>query len=64
MIRHQTVPDGGRFTVGGVVGRRACEIGTVVGILALKHAIGYEVVLRFDDGKTNTFEPHQLFPAR
>lgn len=63
MVQYEVVSDGPRFTVAGYKGRRAGEIGTVVGILSLKHVPGYEVVLRFSDNKTDSFNPYQLFPV-
>ncbi|WP_415907033.1 hypothetical protein [Oleiharenicola sp. Vm1] len=55
-------PASGRWRVGGV-GRRANEIGEEVAIVGLKHASSHEVVLRFPDGKLDSFSPIDLFPA-
>lgn len=44
-------------------GRRGRQIGMSVGVIALRHAAGYEVVLQFPDGKLDSFNPHDLFPV-
>jgi hypothetical protein len=43
--------------------RRAMQIGEQVGLVGLPHSGGYEVWLRFADGKMDSFNPHELFPA-
>lgn len=45
------------------VGRRAYEVGRVLGSLSIRHARGYAIVLQFPDGKIETFDPMGLFPA-
>lgn len=49
--------------VGGIFGRRAGQIGRFIGTIGLRHVAGYEIVLQFPDGKMDTFNPHDLFPA-
>lgn len=63
LIRYEEVANGQRWLVGGVGGRRSGEVGECIGILALRHAEGYEVVLKFPDGKIDSFAPLALFPA-
>lgn len=63
LIRWEPTENGGYWQVGGFGGRRSGEVGRCVGIIALKHAGGYEVALEFEDGKVETFVPLSLFPA-
>lgn len=63
MVRYEEVPDGTWYRVGSG-DSRAGGIGQVIGILALKHSPGYEVVLQLTDGKVDTFSPLQLFPMQ
>lgn len=56
------IPDPQRRRVAGM-GRRGQQVGTEVGIIALRHSAGYEVVLQFADGKLDSFNPHELFPV-
>lgn len=62
LVKYEPMPNGGVVRVLGV-GRRSSEIGQCIGIISLKHASGYEVVVRFDDGKIETFSPMGLAPA-
>jgi hypothetical protein len=62
LVRYEVLPDGAEWRVGGVGGRRAGEVGKAIGILALRHGSGYEVVLQFADGAMDTFQPHTVFP--
>lgn len=36
--------------------------GDLVGVIRLTHSGGYEVLLRGDDGKVTSHNPHSLFP--
>ena len=60
-VRFEETPNGGRYRV-GPGDRRAGHTGKVIGVISLKHADGYEVVLQLDDGKIDSFAPMQLFP--
>ncbi|MBV7542167.1 hypothetical protein [Acidovorax sp. sic0104] len=62
LVRYEAIDNGQWYRV-GPGDKRAGNIGQVVGILALKHAQGYEVVLRLLSGEVDTFSPLQLFPA-
>lgn len=53
-----------RFQVGGVDGRRSGEVGLCLGVISLRHAGGYEVLLEFPDGKVESFAPMALFPMQ
>lgn len=46
----------------GNTGRRTGQIGRAVAIIGFKHAPGYEIVLRFSDGKMASFTPFDLYP--
>lgn len=37
--------------------------GDLVGVIRLTHSGGYEVLLRDDDGKVTSHNPHALFPV-
>ena len=63
LVHYEVFNTGQRWQVAGFGGRRSGQIGVAIGTLALKHAGGYEVVLRFPDGKIDTFAPMSLFPA-
>ncbi|WP_395736305.1 hypothetical protein [Prosthecobacter sp.] len=43
--------------------RRGGQIGIAIASIGLKHSQGYVVVLQFDDGKIDSFNPHMLSPA-
>lgn len=45
-----------------VAASRTC--GTALGVIRLKHARGYEVLLRHDDGTITSHNPHSLFPEK
>lgn len=62
LVRFEAITNGQQWRVGGV-GVRSGQTGRAVGIIALKHSAGYEVVLRFADGKHDTFSPMTLFPV-
>lgn len=62
LVHYEVFNNGARWIVGGM-GRRGGQIGVAIGSLALKHAGGYEIVLRFPDGKIDSFSPMALFPA-
>lgn len=51
------------WRVSGIGGRRSGEVGQEVGVIGLRHAPGYEVLLRFEDGDVDSFAPHALFPG-
>jgi len=53
----------GYWSVGGEGGRRSGEVGECLGVISLRHASGYEVVLQFPDGAIDTFAPMNLFPV-
>lgn len=61
LVRCELVTDGAWWRVGGGGGRRSGETGLAVGILSLRHAGGYEIVLQFADGKVDSFQPLNLF---
>lgn len=61
LVRFEETPDGARWIVGGG-DRRAGLRGKCIGIVSLRHAGGYEVVLQLDNGKVDSFNPWQLFP--
>ncbi|MCA8228238.1 hypothetical protein [Burkholderia vietnamiensis] len=42
--------------------RRQGQRGTAIATVGLRHAGGYEVVLKLDSGKIDSFSPMQLFP--
>jgi hypothetical protein len=64
LVKFDAIQDGRHWRVGGIGGRRSGEVGQAVGIVALKHTAGYEIVLRFADGTHDTFSPMSLFPAQ
>lgn len=43
--------------------RRYGERGLAIASLGLKHSGGYEIILQFEDGKFESFNPQLLFPA-
>lgn len=45
-----------------VMGARRLE-GDLVGVIRLTHSGGYEVLLRDDQGKVTSHNPHALFPV-
>ena len=53
-----------RYTVSGAGGRRSGQTGLCLGVISLKHASGYEVLLEFPDGKVDSFAPLDLFPVQ
>jgi len=60
---NETLPQ--RWTVSGTrQARRGQQTGESVAIIGLKGSSDYVVVLRFPDGKMESFGPHRLFPAR
>lgn len=63
LVRYEEVKDGPWYRVGSG-DSRAGSYGQTIGILALKHSQGYEVVLQLTDGKIDTFSPMQLFPVK
>lgn len=54
------VEGGAKCRVAGS-GRRGGQLGVQIAIIGLKHAHSHEVVLRFPDGKIDSFTPHNLF---
>lgn len=62
-VHFEPVEDGREVFVGGMGGKRSQGRGVVVGIISLKHAGGYEVLVQFGDGKIEAFAPMSLFPA-
>lgn len=58
-------PNPSPVMVGGMpgAGRRGGEVGTAIGVIGLKHVNGYEVLVEFSDGKIESFNPMELFPA-
>lgn len=61
LVRFEKTPNGARWLVGPGDGRQG-QRGKCIGIVSLKHAPGYEVVLQLDNGKVDSFAPMQLFP--
>lgn len=61
VVRYEETPDGSHWRV-GPGDQRQGQVGRAIGILALRHVSGYEVVLQFDGGKVDTFSPMQLMP--
>lgn len=62
LIRFEKVSDGAFWKVGGA-GRRSGHIGQCIAIIALRHSNGYEIVLKLQDEKIDTFTPFDLYPA-
>lgn len=60
-VQWNEYPERPLVRVGGV-GRRAGQVGSALGNVALKHASGYEVVVQFSDGRVESFAPLDLFP--
>ncbi|MCQ9618340.1 hypothetical protein L1889_18035 [Paenalcaligenes niemegkensis] len=50
-----------RWVVGAGDGRMG-QGGVAIATIGFKHAAGYEVVLHLDNGKQDSFNPHQLSP--
>lgn len=61
LIHFEADPYGQQWEV-GPGDKRAGRRGTSIGVVGLRHAAGYEVVLRMDDGSLESFAPMQLFP--
>lgn len=53
-------PEPQRVILAGERARR--RAGLALGIIGLKHAGGYEVVVQFDDGKIESCHPMNLLP--
>lgn len=60
-VLYTPITDGQRYVVASG-DKRAGRRGTAVAILGLRHASGYEVILRMDDGKQDSFAPMSLMP--
>lgn len=63
LVRYEEVTNGAWYRVGSG-NARVGSYGRTIGIIALKHSSGYEVVLQLTDGTVDTFSPMQLFPAK
>jgi hypothetical protein len=62
-VRFEAIEDGRQVFVGGMGGKRSQEQGTTIGIISLKKAGSYEVLVQFADGKIESFTPMSLFPV-
>lgn len=62
LVDFQPAPCGRRWrcTEGS---KRRGTVGRAIGVIALRHASGYEVVLELDDGSLDTFSPMALVPV-
>lgn len=60
LVRYEAVEDGNWFRVGPGDGRQG-QVGQQIGVVALKHDPGYEIVLHMQNGRVDTFAPMQLF---
>lgn len=61
LVRYEAVEDGPWWRVGPGDGR-AGQVGQQIGVIALKHAPGYEVVMHMQSGRVDTIAPHGLYP--
>lgn len=60
-VRVEEPPVSTRYIVGAGC-KRAGSRGTCIAIISLKHSLAYEIVLKLDNGKIDSFSPMQLFP--
>lgn len=62
-VRFEPIEDGRQVFVSGMGGKRSQERGTTIGIISLRRAGSYEVLVQFADGKIESFTPMSLFPV-
>jgi len=58
-----TPVEDGQYLRVGSGDQRAGQRGRQIGVIALKHSPGYEVVMQLDNGRIESFAPMQLFPV-
>lgn len=57
----ELVEDGPRYVVGAGDSRMGAR-GTLIAVVRLRHAGGYELILHLDNGKLDSFTNTQLYP--
>lgn len=63
LVDYTAVEDGSWYRVGSGNGRVG-QVGQQIGVIALRHSPGYEVVMHMQNGRVESFAPHNLFPLR
>ncbi|MBN3507183.1 hypothetical protein [Burkholderia cenocepacia] len=57
----ELVENGPRYVVGAGDSRTGAR-GTLIAVVRLRHAGGYELILQLDNGKLDSFSSMQLYP--
>ncbi|WP_043004911.1 hypothetical protein [Comamonas testosteroni] len=61
LVDYTEVEDGPWWRAGSGDSRFG-QVGQQIGVVSLKHASGYAIVMQMQSGKIETFRPMQLFP--